>query len=76
MHIESLVLDAPIMMTGNIFNVMFNVSSCDYLVSVFLESTAKPSAAAQAWLGRRFKNHCLPTRVVGRPTGWNQDGEL
>ena len=35
----------------------------------------KPSAklAAQAWLGRRFKNHLLPTRVDG--ISWNRDDE-
>ena len=53
---------------------MFNVSSCDYSVSVVLESAAKPSSAAQAWLGRRFKNHCRTTRVVG--THFHQDGTL
>ena len=40
----------------------------------FLTNQAKAAnLAALAWLGRKFKNHSLPTRVV--VTRWKRDDE-
>ena len=60
-----------------VFNPQHTVRKKLHLESVLLESSAKPnSLVAQTWFGIKFKNQCLPTRVICTRFNFNQGGKL